>query len=209
MKWLVQVLTGAPRLGAFTLESADLLLRPAMIEDFAQWAALRAQSRAFLEPWEPSWPLDDLTEPSFRARLARAADDIASDNAYPFLIFARESGDLLGGISLSHVRRRAAQSAMLGYWMGAPHAGKGHMGRAVRAICGFAFERLRLERIEAACLPGNAASIKVLTKAGFSREGFARQYLAIAGRRQDHLLFGLIRADFAAANQRAPIVQNR
>ncbi|MFN3482980.1 GNAT family N-acetyltransferase [Rhabdaerophilum calidifontis] len=191
-------LFGAPSLvrpEGLLIEAGDLRLRVPEAADFPAWSAVRAASRAFLEPWEPLWPADDLTERAFRRRVARYREEIAADSAYPFFLFHRASGALLGGLTLSNVRRRAAMSASLGYWMGAMHAGQGHMSRAVPALCRHAFAMLALERIEAACLPENAASIRVLEKAGFRREGFARGYLAIAGTRRDHLTFALLRSD--------------
>ena len=88
---------------------------------------------------------------------------------------SHESGNLSANLTLGMVRRGVAQAATLGYWMGAPHAGKGHMTRAVRAAAGYAFETLRLRRIEAACVPNNMPSIRLLEKVGFRREGYARQ----------------------------------
>ena len=72
-----------------------------------------------------------------------------------------------------------AQAATLGYWMGAPHAGKGHMTRAVAAVVRFGFGAMRLHRIEAACIPDNLPSMALLTRNGFRREGLARGYLKI------------------------------
>jgi ribosomal-protein-alanine N-acetyltransferase len=69
------------------------------------------------------------------------------------------------------------------------------MTAAVKAVAGFAFDTLQLNRIEAACLPGNAASVRLLEKVGFTREGYARRYLCIDGRWQDHILYGLVRDD--------------
>ena len=171
------------------IEAGDLLLRPPQMVDHAQWAELRAQSRGFLTPWEPIWPEDDLTRTSFRRRVACNAHDMTEDQACSLLIFRREKRLLLGGITLSNIRRRAAQSASLGYWMGEPYIGQGVMSRAVEAVCHHGFKRLALMRIEAACLPENLASMRVLEKTGFDREGLVRSYLSIAGRRRDHLLF--------------------
>jgi ribosomal-protein-alanine N-acetyltransferase len=96
---------------------------------------------------------------------------------------------LLGALTFSNVRRGVAQAASLGYWIGAPHARRGLMTSAVGLAMGFAFDHLRLHRIEAACLPGNAASIALLGRCGFEQEGLAKRYLKIAGLWQDHLLF--------------------
>lgn len=177
------------------LDFGALRLRPPAARDYERWAELRGRSRAFLQPWEPNWPADDLTPEAFKRRLARYREEREADMAYPFFLERRSDGELLGGVNLNNVRRRAAMSATLGYWMGAAHAGHGHMSAAVPAICAFAFGRLGLLRVEAACLPENAASIRVLEKAGFQREGYARGYLSIAGARRDHLLFALLASD--------------
>ena len=140
------------------LRGEGLYLRPATPVDFSSWTRLRAASRAFLEPWEPTWPDDDLTQAAFRRRLRRQDEDIARDEAYAFLIFDQTSDELLGGITLGGVRRGVSQSGTLGYWMGAPHAGKRRMTRAVATTVEFAFSKLRLHRVEAACIPDNAPS---------------------------------------------------
>ncbi|MHB2166981.1 GNAT family N-acetyltransferase [Alsobacter sp. R-9] len=170
-------------------------LRPPRSDDHSAWAHLREESREFLRPWEPIWPSDDLTRSAFRRRVRRYQHEIDEDQAYPFFLFL-EDGTLIGGLTLGMVRRGVAQAATLGYWMGAPYAGKGHMTRAVRAAAGYAFDTLRLRRLEAACVPINAASTRLLEKVGFRREGYARQYLCINGVWQDHLLYALLRDDF-------------
>ena len=170
-------------------------LRPPEMCDFEQWAGLRHLSRSFLTPWEPTWPNDDLTRASFRRRLRRHAGEIGNDDAYPFLLFRECDDALLGGLTFGQVKRGVAQSTTLGYWMGQPFASQGWMARAVRAATGFAFSTLRLHRIEAACLPANEASIRLLTRANFQQEGVARSYLRINGIWQDHLLFALLESD--------------
>jgi len=186
---------GATNDNANFVRGEGVYLRPAEMRDFARWAQLRQVSQAFLAPWEPTWPADDLTRSSFRRRLRRHQEEMDRDEAYPFLIFRAGDDALLGGLTLGQVRRGVAQAATLGYWMGAPHAGKGHMSRAVRAAAAFAFATLRLHRIEAACLPENAPSIQLLESVGFLREGFARSYLRINGAWRDHVLFALLETD--------------
>jgi len=172
-----------------------LYLRPAIAADYSAWARLREQSRAFLTPWEPTWPSDDLTRAAFRRRLRRQAEDIARDEGFAFLIFESTSDELLGGLTLGGIRRGVAQAATLGYWMGAPHAGKGRMTRAVAAVVRFGFDTLRLHRIEAACIPDNAPSIALLERNGFQREGFARAYLKIDDAWRDHILLALLEGE--------------
>jgi ribosomal-protein-alanine N-acetyltransferase len=170
-------------------------LRTPALSDFSQWAGLRDESRLFLAPWEPIWPADDLTKLAYRRRLRRYLREIRNGTGYPFFVFSPDGDTLLGGLTLAQIQRGVTQSAVLGYWMGAPYAGKGLMSAAVRAVVGFAFDTLHLNRLEAACLPRNAASIRLLEKVGFSREGYARKYLCIDGRWQDHVLYGLVRDD--------------
>jgi ribosomal-protein-alanine N-acetyltransferase len=172
-----------------------VLLRTPQISDYSRWAALREASRDFLTPWEPTWPLDDLTRGAFRLRLKRYAEDLRTDLAYPFFVFRAEDNELVGGVTLGNIRRGCAQSGSLGYWMGVPFARRGLMSEAVSALVPFAFDSLRLHRVEAACLENNAASIRLLQKTGFQREGFARQYLCINGIWQDHLLFARLASD--------------
>ncbi len=172
-----------------------LYLRPAIAADYPTWARLREQSRAFLTPWEPTWLSDDLTRAAFRRRLRRQAEDMAGDESFAFLIFDSTSDELLGGLTLGGIRRGVAQAATLGYWMGAPHAGKGRMTRAVAAVVRFGFDSLRLHRIEAACIPDNAPSIALLERNGFQREGFARAYLKINDAWRDHILLALLEGE--------------
>ncbi|MBN9025284.1 MAG: GNAT family N-acetyltransferase [Rhizobiales bacterium] len=160
------------------LATDRVILRAPAMSDFAAWSSLREQSRSFLTPWEPLWPVDDLTRGAFRRRMRRYHSEMRANTGYPFLVFTTDGMQLVGGLTLSHVVRGVTQSCSLGYWMGAPYAGKG-----------------RLHRLEAACLPHNAASIRLLEKAGFTREGYARRYLCIEGRWQDHLLYAIVSDD--------------
>ncbi|MBA5778393.1 GNAT family N-acetyltransferase [Stappia sp. F7233] len=177
------------------LAGRRIYLRAPAAHDYVPWAALREESRSFLKPWEPRWPEDDLSRASFRRRLRRYAREMREDKAYPFFLFKADDGCLVGGATLSNIRRGVAQSCSLGYWMGAPFAGQGFMSEAVRLLVPHAFSRLRLHRVEAACLPHNAASITLLQNAGFQREGYARRYLCIDGRWEDHVLFARISDD--------------
>lgn len=177
------------------VQGDGVYLRAPQMADFDAWATLREKSRDFLVPWEPTWPEDDLTRPSFRRRLRRYAEDMRGDQAYAFLLFRKSDNALLGGITLTNVRRGVAQATSMGYWVGAPHAARGYMTRGVSALVPFAFDVLRLHRIEAACIPTNQPSIRLLERTGFQREGYAREYLCINGSWQDHLLYARLRGD--------------
>jgi [ribosomal protein S5]-alanine N-acetyltransferase len=177
------------------IAGAGVTLRLPQSGDFAEWAALRERSRAFLVPWEPTWPADDLTRGAFRRRLKRYAEDLRNDLAYAFLIFRSDDNALVGGLTLANIRRGVAQAGSIGYWVGAPFARKGYMTTAMRALVPFCFGTLRLHRLEAACIPGNTASVRLLEKTGFQREGYARSYLCINGTWQDHLLYARLKDD--------------
>ncbi len=159
-------------------------------------ASCARTSRSFLTPWEPIWPSDDLTRSGFRRRLRRYTEDIVEDRAYPFVVFREDDGTLVGGVTVANVRRGIVQAGTVGYWIGQPYAGKGYMTAALRVLLPTLFGELNLHRIEAACIPTNASSIRVLEKCGFAREGLARRYLCINGVWQDHYLYGLLDEDF-------------
>ncbi|MGB5950058.1 MAG: GNAT family protein [Parvibaculum sp.] len=170
-------------------------LRSPQMGDYEEWAALREKSRAFLTPWEPTWPEDDLSKASYRRRIRRYLREIRADRAYPFFIFREQDGALVGGCTLSNVQRGVQQSCALGYWAGEIHAGRGYVTRAVRALIPYVFEELKLHRLQAACLPENERSKAVLRKCGFREEGYARGYLRINGVWRDHLVFAILRDD--------------
>jgi len=176
-----------------SIEGDGIVLRMPQLGDFGDWAALREASRDFLAPWEPIWPGDDLTRGAFRRRIKRYAEDLRTDQGYAFLIVRNSDDALLGGLTLANIRRGVAQAGSLGYWMGLPFVRQGYMTAAVRAIVPFAFTTLRLHRLEAACIPTNIGSIRLLENTGFAREGYAREYLCINGTWQDHLLYARLK----------------
>ncbi len=172
-----------------------VLLRTPQMADYAAWAAVREESRAFLTPWEPTWPTDDLSRSAFRQRMKRYAEDLRTDQAYPFFLFRKQDNTLIGGLALANIRRGVAQAASLGYWIGHSYSRQGYMTAAVRALLPAAFDVLRLHRVEAACIPTNLASVRLLERSGFRREGYARAYLCINAMWQDHLLYARLRSD--------------
>lgn len=174
------------------LQGNGLILRLPASSDYVQWAEMRARSRGFLVPWEPTWAPDELTRGAYRRRLRQYYKELREETGYAFFIIRSGDQRLLGGLSLSNVRRGVTQACTLGYWMGAPYAGQGYMSEAVRTLVPFVFEHLWLHRLEAACLPGNVSSMRVLEKNGFAYEGLARRYLKINGTWQDHCLYALV-----------------
>ncbi len=177
------------------VEGDGVFLREPLMADYKEWAELRAQSRVFLEPWEPRWARDELTRQSYRRRVRHYYRDARQDAGFAFFLFKQTDSTLLGGVTLSNIRRGVAQSASLGYWIGEPYARQGYMSKGVKSVMWFVFEVLRLHRLEAACLPENAASAGLLAKTGFQYEGLGRRYLKINGVWRDHWLFAHISDD--------------
>ena len=180
----------------FRIEGTKTFLRIPVIGDYAEWSRLRAASRAFLEPWEPRWADDDLTRAAFRYRIRRYDTDRETGVALPLFVCHKANGRILGGVTLGSIRRGVAESCSLGYWMGEQHAGKGLMGDALKALIPHVFDRMQLHRIEAACIPDNERSQRLLEKVGFRREGYLNGYLKINGAWRDHLLYALIAEDW-------------
>ncbi len=174
------------------IDGPNVYIRPPQDEDWQAWADLRERSRDFLVPWEPTWPVDSLSRHAYRRRLRHYAEEWQTGAGYAFFVFARADDGLRGGVTLSNVRRGVAQTGTLGYWVGQPFARQGVMTEALGCVMDYAFERLHLHRLEAACLPRNQASQGVLRKCGFREEGFAPKYLRINGTWEDHLLFALL-----------------
>ena len=177
------------------LETERMALRMPQHSDFAAWTALREESRDFLTPWEPLWSADHLSRKAFTNRVYWAQRASRAGTAIPFFLERNVDGALLGAITIDNIRRGPAQMATIGYWIGAPHARQGYMAEAIEAVTRHAFTVLDLSRIEAACLPDNAASRAALERAGFKYEGVAQSFLQINGRWRTHVLYANLRHD--------------
>jgi [ribosomal protein S5]-alanine N-acetyltransferase len=159
------------------------------MDDFKPWVNLRQTNRKFLEPWEPEWNSDEFTRSNFRYRLHAYNKVSEDDRGQALFISLLETQTLIGAINISNIRRGAAQMATLGYWIGEKYSRQGYMGEALHLLLPYMFVDMNLHRIEAACLPENVASIALLKKCGFEQEGYAKNYLRIAGAWRDHFLF--------------------
>lgn len=177
------------------IETERMTLRPPVHSDFRPWSQLRARSRDYLTPWEPSWAADHLTRKAFTNRVYWAQRSVSGGTALPLFLIRRQDEQLIGAITLDNIRRGPAQAGTLGYWTGEPFARQGYMGEAILALVHHAFTRLDLSRIEAACLPENTASRGLLEKSGFKYEGVAQSYLQIDGRWRTHVLYAALRSD--------------
>lgn len=178
-----------------SLHGERLYLRAPEVNDYESWATLRAISREHLQPWEPTWAEDALTRDGFRRRLAWFERLRRQEHGEAYFIYLRRNDGLIGGITLSNIRRGASQCGELGYWIGKPHIGQGHMTEALHVMATHCFETLKLHRLEAACLPENTPSRQLLQHAGFRPEGVLREYLKIDGVWRDHQLYARLASD--------------
>jgi ribosomal-protein-alanine N-acetyltransferase len=178
------------------IQGKDIYLRYPRIADYSSWAALRGESREFLTKWEPVWAEDELTRGAFRRRIKRYQKETRLDSAYVFFVFRRHDDTLMGGCTLSNVRRGVTQCCAMGYWIGSRFARQGYMTDAIRVLLPFVFKTLGMHRIEAACVPENGPSRNLLSKAGFREEGLARRYLLINGVWSDHVQYALLEDEY-------------
>lgn len=177
------------------VETERMTLRLPEHGDWRQWSELREASAEFLGKWEPVWSNDHLTRRAFTNRVYWAQRAESQGQALPMLLIRREDQQLLGALTLDNIRRGPSQTGTFGYWIGEPFARQGYMREAILALTHHAFTRMDLSRLEAACLPENAASRGVLEKCGFKYEGVAQSYLQINGRWRNHVLYANLRGD--------------
>lgn len=180
---------------ATTIETPRLVLRLPEMGDHAAWSRLRRRGEGYLRPWEPTWSQDHLTRRAFRTRVYWASRAREEGRALSLFLIRREDDQLVGALTLDNIRRGPAQSGQVGYWIGQEFSSQGYMTEALSALVQHAFGMLDLSRVEAACLPENAASRTVLERTGFRCEGVAVSYLQIAGRWRDHMLYASLRSD--------------
>ncbi len=170
-----------------------LLLRPPGTSDIPAFRRLLIDNADHLRPWSPVAPSgsDPMSYVDLTKAVARQRSLWREDRSYAFLIESLHGSQLIGRLVLSDILRGAAQHATLGYWIAGKQQGQGFTTEAVRLALAFAFETLKLHRVQAATMPINVASRRVLAKTGFREEGVAVGYLQIAGSWADHILHAL------------------
>jgi ribosomal-protein-alanine N-acetyltransferase len=169
-------------------------LRAPRATDIPELRSVLIRNADHLRPFSPSPPPG--TNPVGLTELGRSIGrhrrDWKAGAGYVFVTSLREPREaIIGRVALTSVTRGPFQSAQLGYWIDASHAGHGLMSEAVDLVLGFAFVALALHRLQAAVMPRNGPSRRILEKRLFREEGYATRYLRIAGRWEDHLLYAL------------------
>ena len=174
------------------LYSKRLTLRPLEETDAMTLLALELKNRAFFSKYSGSRnPMFYTLEFQIEA-VRRAKKGWEEDTKYSFGIFLNETDELIGGVALNEVMRGSLQSCYIGYSLDKVHNGKGYMSESVERLLTFAFDELKLHRIEAGVMPVNIQSQRVLEKCGFVREGLARKNVNIQGKWEDHYSYGII-----------------
>jgi ribosomal-protein-alanine N-acetyltransferase len=174
------------------LVSERLVLRPPRTTDVGELRQRLRKNAAHLRRWSPAPQEgeDPASLTSVSKMVLRHRREWHRGEAYVLLLCARDEAEaIVGRIALGGVMRGVFQNAYLGYWIDEDHQGRGLMTEAVKATVRFAFSQAALHRVQAAVMPTNPGSMRVLEKAGFRREGFAERYLCIAGNWEDHAIF--------------------
>ena len=176
-----------------TLFGRRVLLRPLVVSDFPAWREVRRRNDAWLTRWEPTRiaGAPDVIEDreAFSVRCSARQRERQLGAGYGFGVFV--DGELAGEINLSSVQRGPFQSAYVGYWIDEAKAGHSYTPEAVVVVARFAFEELRLHRIQIAIIPRNRASHRVMEKLEIREEGTAVRYLEINGTWEDHVRYAV------------------
>lgn len=175
------------------LEGRRVLLRPLTVDDWDDWSEVRRRCGDWLTRWEPA-PLPGRPDPStskeaFVARIGARNREWQLGTGYGFGVFVdRQFG---GEINVGTIQRGPFQNAYVGYWIDEKLAGQGYMPESVAVVIRFAFEELKLHRLQISIIPRNTASRRVVEKLDLRLEGVAERYLQINGVWEDHCRYAI------------------
>ena len=172
-------------------------IRPPTLRDFDAFVAAMRRSRPLHRSWINR-------KPATRKVFKKYINGFAAGQHYRFLVIHRATGDLVGVINLNDVVRGYFQNAMVGYYAFLPYAGQGLMREGLQLVLQHAFQKLKLHRVEADIQPHNRASIALVKKCGFVREGFSRRMVKVCGRWRDHERWAILAEDARRKTRRRP-----
>lgn len=181
--------------GGFVRAGAQIFIRAPRPADRDEFLSLTRASVRF----HRRWGSPPVTPEQFDEYLERCR----RTNFVGLLACRREDDRVVGVFNLSEIVRGGFQSCYMGYYVGAGYQQRGYMTEALRLVLGHAFETLKLHRVEANIQPDNAPSLALVRRAGFTREGFSRRYLKIAGRWRDHERYALLAEDWRGKKSKA------
>jgi ribosomal-protein-alanine N-acetyltransferase len=188
------------------LETSRVALRAPRTIDIAELRSVLSRNADHLRPWSPSPPpgTNPLGFTELGRTIAKQRRDWKAGAGYVFVAILRQAREpIIGRVALTSIARGPWQSAQLGYWIDATNGGRGLMSEGVELALEFAFERLRLHRVQAAVMPKNEPSRRILSKRGFREEGYAERYLRIGNVWEDHVIYGLTAEEWKPAPMRA------
>ena len=169
-----------------------IYIRLLQMKDTEAALDLEIRNKEFFKHYSVLREPDFYTYEKIKERIENGITGATNDTLYAFGIFLSKTDELIGNVAISHISRGPAQSCMIGYTLDEQQNGKGYMTEAVKMAVAYGFETLKLHRIEAGVMPHNTPSIKVLEKAGFHKEGIAKENVQISGKWQDHLILAII-----------------
>lgn len=175
-------------------------LRPLVLSDFGSWSEVRLTNHDWLTQWEPTRaahaPDPARDRDAFAVRCSSRAREWQLGTGFGFGIFVDDR--LVGEINLNSVQRGAFKNAYVGYWVDERSAGNGYVPEALVALARFAFEELRLHRLQISIIPRNHRSRRVVEKLGIREEGVAQRYLEINGQWEDHVRYAITAEEWDA-----------
>ena len=181
------------------VETERLHLRPLRPSDLPELRAHLRRSAEHLRPWSPAphGTYDSASITTLSKLVVRHRQEWKGGQSFAFLLFPKaDANAIVGRVTLSGIVRGVFQSANLGYEVDVNHVGHGYATEAVQALVHFGFETLQLHRLQAAIMPRNLASLRVIERCGFDREALAKRYLCIAGQWEDHFIYALSYEDW-------------
>ena len=177
-----------------------VLIRHPAMADRDEFLKLRQSSKRFHQRWEVTPPKG--FDPYGSEAFTRFQMTANLDRMQRYLVCRTEDEAIVGAIELSEIVRGAFQSAYMGYWVGSAFARRGYMSEGIDLALRYVFREMKLHRVEANIQPTNKASIALVEKVGFTREGYSRRYLKIAGRWRDHERWAILKDDWSEKRKR-------
>jgi ribosomal-protein-alanine N-acetyltransferase len=180
-----------------SITTERLIVRMANRKDRDACLDYYRRNREHLTPYSPTWPDNFFTASYWERQIERNINEFYSDQSVRMFMFEQDKPNVvIGNVSLSNIVRNAAQFCFLGYGLAEDKQGQGYATEAVRGMVHYAFTKVKLHRVMANYIPTNERSGNVLRRAGFAVEGYARDYLFLNGKWQDHIMTAIVNPDY-------------
>jgi len=183
------------------LTTDRMVVRLVYERDAHRLAEYYAANREFLRPWEPVRDDSHCYPSGWQARLGLITEMQKQGSAYYFILLDPDEHEVLGVANYSNVLRGAFHACYLGYSLGEKWQGQGLMFEALQSTLRYMQRQERMHRIMANYMPHNKRSGDLLARLGFEREGYAKDYLMINGKWQDHVLTALTDKQWTAGTK--------